>query len=407
MINIVNEADRCLQCRKPMCMEGCPVHTHIPEIIAMFKENRVMEAGKVLFENNPMSVVCAIVCNHEAQCTGHCVLGRKGNPVRFYEIEQYISDTYLDRMEIDHPEKKKQKAAVIGAGPAGMTTAIILAENGYQVTVFDGKEKIGGMLQYGIPEFRLPKTILDRYEKRLREMGIRIRPNTTLGGTLHIDDLFRDGYDSVFIGTGTWRPKKLGLKGESLPNVHFGISYLSSPQSYHLGETVAVIGMGNVAMDCARTAFRHGAKRVLLYARGKRIAASDDEVMYTKLDGAEFVFGKAIQEFTEEGPVFKTAVFDEEGNVTGYEQEEETVHADSTIIAISQGPKDKLLLTTAGLEANDRGLLIVDDNFMTTCKGVFAAGDVVHGSLTVVHAVDDAKKAAQAMIDYMEKKQSV
>lgn len=305
-------------------------------------------------------------------------------------------------MDIERAEKKDHRAAVIGAGPAGMTAAIILAKSGYQVTVFDGKEKIGGMLQYGIPEFRLPKTILDRYEKRLHDMGIRIRPNTTLGGTLHIDDLFRDGYSSVFIGTGTWRPKKLGLKGESLPNVHFGISYLSSPQSYHLGETVAVIGMGNVAMDCARTAFRNGARRVLLYARGKRIAASEDEVMYTKLDGAEFVFGKAIQGFTEEGPVFKTAVFDENDKVVGYEEGIETVHADSTIIAISQGPKDKLLLTTAGLEANDRGLLIVDENFMTTCEGVFAAGDVVHGSMTVVHAVDDAKKAAQAMMTYME-----
>ena len=232
-------------------------------------------------------------------------------------------------------------------------------------------------------------------------MGIKIRPNTGLGGALHIDDLFRDGYRSVFIGTGTWRPKTLGLKGESLANVHFGIAYLSNPSAYDLGENVAVIGLGNVAMDVARTAFRHGAIHVSLYGRTKAIAASEDEVVLTKLDGAEFVFGREIQRITEHGPVFKVAVFDENDQVIGYEEEEQ-VHADSTIIAISQGPKNKLILTTAHLEGNERGLLIVDENGMTTREGVFAAGDVVHGSMTVVHAVADAKVAAESMMRYME-----
>ena len=403
-LHMISEANRCLNCKKPQCMEACPVSTHIPEIIQLFRENRLLEAGEILFENNPMSVVCAMVCNHEGQCTGHCVLNKKGHPVHFYEIEQYISDYYLDRVKIPEKPKKKEKAAVIGSGPAGMTAAIKLAENGYTVTIFDDKDKIGGMLQYGIPEFRLPKTILERYKKKMLQMGIFIRPNTSLGGALHIDDLFRDGYSAVFIGTGTWRPKTLGLPGESLANVHFGISYLSNPSAYDLGETVAVIGMGNVAMDVARTAFRNGARRVMLFGRRKAIAASEDEVTFAKLDGAELIFGRIIQRINEDGPVFKVVEFDENGEMKGFLEEPEYVHADSTIIAVSQGPKDKLLLTTAGLAATSRGLIMVDKNGGTTREGVFAAGDVVHGSMTVVHAVADAKVAAEAMMRYMERK---
>ena len=401
-LKMLKQADRCLNCKKPQCKEACPVHTRIPEIIQLFKENRILEAGAILFDNNPMSAVCSVVCNHEAQCTGHCVLNKKGTPVRFYEIEHYISDTYLDRMKVKVPEPNGKKVAVIGSGPAGMTVAIKLAQQGYEVTIFDEKSKIGGMLQYGIPEFRLSKTVLDRYKKRLLEMGIRIRPNTGLGGALHIDDLLRDGYASIFIGTGTWRPKTLGLHGESLANVHFGISYLANPYAYDLGETVAIIGMGNVAMDVARTAFRHGAQHVSFYGRNKQIAATEEEVAFAKLDGAEFVFGRTIERINDDGPVFKVAIFDENDNIVGYKEELEQVHADSTIIAISQGPKNKLVLTTAGLEANEKGLLIVDENGMTTREGVFAAGDVVHGSMTVVHAVADAKVAAEAMIRYME-----
>lgn len=161
-LHIIDEANRCLNCKKPMCQQGCPVHTPIPHIIQMFKENRLMEAGEELFQNNPMSVICSIVCNHEQQCEGHCVLGRKGNPVHFSSIENYISDMYLDRMKQEPVEKKEQKAAVIGAGPAGMTVAIKLAQQGYGVTIFEWKDKIGGIMQYGIPEFRLPKSILDR-----------------------------------------------------------------------------------------------------------------------------------------------------------------------------------------------------------------------------------------------------
>ncbi len=405
-LHIVDEANRCLNCKRPMCQQGCPVHTPIPQVIQMFKENRVMEAGEMLFENNPMSVICSIVCNHEKQCAGSCVLGRKGNPVHFSSIETYISDTYLDRMEIKKPEKKSKKVAVIGAGPAGMTVAILLAKKGYPVTIFEWKDKIGGIVQYGIPEFRLPKQILERYRKQMIELGIQIRPNTTIGAVLKIDDLLRDGYASIFVGTGVWKARNLGIEGECLGNVHFGIDYLASPKAYDLGEKVAIIGMGNAAMDVARTALRNGAKQVTLYARGKRIAANSHEVSYAQLDGAEFVFGKEIKRITEKGPVFATSILDENNKVIGCEDDEEQVEADSTIISISQGPRRKLVRTTVGLEASDKGLLLVDENGMTTKEGVFAAGDVVHGSKTVVHAVQGAKLAAEGMIRYMEGEKS-
>ena len=401
---ITKEAQRCLQCKVPQCQKGCPVNTPIPQIIQMFKENRLMDAGEALFLNNPMSSVCAIVCNHEAQCTGHCVMGRKDSPILFYEIEKYISGTYLDRMKKVPERHSEHSVAVIGSGPAGITAAVILRHHGYDVTMFEEKSKIGGMLQYGIPDFRLSRSILDKYNDLLIQMGVRIRPNSVIGSALNIETLFLDGYEAVFVGTGVWRPKTLGIRGESLSNVHFGISYLSNPSAFHLGRTLSIIGVGNVAMDVARTALRHGVEEVRMYARSKRVSASSEEVEFAKLDGAEIVFGYAVDHITPEGPVFKIAIFDEEGQVAGYEDEMVMMPSDSTIIAASQGPKNKLLLTTEGLEGSDRGLLVVDEYMMTTVPGVFAGGDVVHGSKTVVDAVREAKIAAQGMINYIEKR---
>ena len=402
-LHIVNEANRCLNCKRPMCQEGCPVHTPIPEIINLFKENKLMEAGEILFKNNPLSVICSEVCNHEQQCAGHCIRGKKDSPVHFSSIENYISDMYLDRMPPFVPERKSdKKVAVIGAGPAGITVAVMLAFEGYHVTIFEWKSKIGGILQYGIPEFRLPKSILDRYEIMLERMGIQIRLNTTLGSVIMIDNLFRDGYSSVFIGTGAEKPRSLGIKGESFGNVHFALNYLANPKAHHLGNKVAVIGVGNAAMDVARTALRNGTKEVTMFANGNRIAASSSEVAYAKLDGAEILTCMQIQEITEKGPVFKKTILDENNNVVGYEDELIPFEADSTIISISQVPRGKLVRTTDGLDAGENGLLIVDENYMTTKPGVFAAGDVVTGAKTVVHAVEGAKKAAQAMINFME-----
>ncbi|MBQ3653404.1 MAG: FAD-dependent oxidoreductase [Synergistaceae bacterium] len=403
-LHIVTEAERCLNCKKPMCQEGCPVHTPIPEIIQLFKQHKLMEAGEKLFHNNPLSAVCAEVCNHAKQCAGHCIRGRKDSPVHFSSIEKYISEMYLDRMFVSVPvHRKNKKVAVIGSGPAGITVAVLMAREGYHVTIFEWKSKIGGVMQYGIPEFRLPKSLLDTYERRLTDMGIQIRLNATIGSILMIDDLFRDGYATIFVGTGAERPRTLGIKGESLGNVHFAMNYLTNPKAHHLGDKVAVIGVGNAAMDVARTALRNGSKDVKLYAMGKEIAASSSEVAYAELDGAEIVTGMQVQEITDEGPVFCKTIYGDNDEIIGHEDERIQVKADSTIIAISQVPRGKLVRTTSGLLAGENGLLIVDENYMTTKEGVFAAGDVVTGAKTVVHAVDGAKKAAAAMMAFMEK----
>lgn len=261
-LHVVNEARRCLNCKVPQCRKGCPINTPIPDMIQLFLQNQLEAAGEMLFLNNPLSIVCSLVCDHEKQCEGHCVLGRKGMPVHISSIENYISDAYLDRLSPVLPASSGKRAAIIGSGPAGITIAVLLAQKGHDVTIFESRERIGGVLRYGIPAFRLPKTILDRYKTQLLKMGIHIRPNTSIGGALTVDDLQRDGYQAIFIGTGVWRPKKLGIPGESLGHVHFAIDYLVDPDVYDLGEHLAVIGAGNSAMDVARTALRKGTKKV-------------------------------------------------------------------------------------------------------------------------------------------------
>ncbi len=401
-LHIIEEAHRCLGCKKPLCQKGCPVSTPIPEVIRLFNERRMNEAGELLFSNNPMSSVCSLVCNHAAQCEGNCILNRKGEaPVHFSAIESYLSDIYLDRVKFAPAPPSGKRVAVIGAGPAGITVALKLAEAGCEVTVFEMESSIGGVLEYGIPSFRLPRSYVDRFRKLLDAARVSVRPNTAVGESLHIGDLMRDGYDTVFIGTGAGRAKKLGTPGEARANVYFGVDYLKMPEACPVGERVAVIGAGNVAMDVARTVLRHGAREARIYARSRNISASMDEVEYTKLDGAEIVCGKLIQSIGEDGPLFKDALFDEEGKVAGYSDELVQELADTTIICVSQTPKNKLVLTTPGLKSDDRGLLIVDESCMTTVPGVFAAGDVVLGPLTVVHAVENAKRAASAMLDYM------
>ena len=245
-LHVMDEANHCLGCKVPRCQQGCPIHTNIPEVIRLLKANKLDEAGRMLFENNPLTTVCSLVCNHENQCEGHCVRGIKGAPVHFSVIENYISSTYASQMTQGPAPSNGKKAAIIGSGPAGLTIAVILARYGYDVTIFESHDKIGGVLRYGIPEFRLPKTVLDDFEYRhLRLKGIKVRPNTDVGKALKIEDLFRDGYKAIFIGTGVWRPNTLHIKGESLGNVHYAINYLQNPDVYHLGERAIVIGAGN------------------------------------------------------------------------------------------------------------------------------------------------------------------
>ena len=400
--HVINEAKRCLNCKKPMCRTGCPINTPIPQMIHEFLNGGITEAGKMVFENNPLSIICSLVCDHEAQCEGHCIRGIKESPVHISSIENYISSNYFDKMEIVRDPLKNKKAAVIGSGPAGITIATILAKRGYDVTVFESRENIGGVLRYGIPEFRLPKSILDNYRKKLYKLGVRFRPNTTIGGAISVDDLFRDGYLAVFIGTGVWRPNSLNIKGESLGNVHFAIDYLVNPDSYDLGEKVAIIGAGNSAMDVARTALRKGAREVTVYTHSEKVRASVREVEYAQIDGVNFEYCKSPVELTDKGPIFADIIINEDGEKMVQAGTEKLYPADTTFIAVSQGPKDKIVSTTQGIDVNQRGLITVDENGKTTRNGIFAAGDVVNGAKTVVEAVKFSKAVADEMDEYMQ-----
>ena len=401
--HVLDEATRCLNCKVPQCQKGCPIHTPIPQVIRLLLDGHLDDAGRMLFENNPLTTVCSLVCNHENQCEGHCVLGRKGAPVHFSTIENYISSTYSSKMVKGPAPSNGMRVAIIGSGPAGLTIAVILARKGYQVTIFEGKDKIGGVLRYGIPEFRLPKSILDDFEYRhLRLKDIKVRPNTTIGGAIGIDDLFRDGYKAIFIGTGVWQPNTLHIKGETLGHVHFGINYLNNPDSYHLGQRVIVIGAGNAAMDVARTALRKGVRHLQCFSRGEGVAASKHEFQYAVLEGVEFVYSKAPVEILDEGVVFADLVTAEDGSRQIVPGSEQLYPADSVIISISQGPRNRIVSTTKGIATTSRGLIEADGTGHTTRPGVFASGDVVNGARTVVEAVAHSKEVAEAMDQYMQ-----
>ena len=402
-LHVMDEANRCLQCKVPQCQKGCPIHTNIPEAIRLLKENKLDDAVRMLFENNPLTTVCSLVCNHEKQCEGHCVLGKKGAPVHFSTIENYISTTYANKMTQGPAPSNGMRVAIIGSGPAGITIAIILARYGYKVTIFEGKDKMGGVLRYGIPEFRLPKSILDDMQYRHLELkGIQFRPNTSIGTAIGIDDLFRDGYKAIFIGTGVWNPRSLHIKGETFGNVHFGINYLNNPDSYKLGERVIVIGAGNAAMDVARTAIRKGARYLTCFSLTKKIAASEYEFSYAQLEGVNFEYNKEPVEIKDDGVIFRDLMEDEEGNLTPVEGTEKLYPSDSVIISISQGPRNRIVSTTEGLKANKKGLLVADETGHTSRPGIFASGDVVNGARTVVEAVAHSKIVAESMHQYMQ-----
>ena len=401
-LHVIDEAKRCLNCKKPRCQEGCPIHTPIPVMIQMLLQGEMPEAAEMVFANNPLSVICSLVCDHEKQCEGHCVKGIKGEPVHISSIENYISDTCFDRMKLEQLPKNGKRIAVVGAGPAGITIAILMACRGYKVTIFEVKEKIGGIMRYGIPEFRLPKSILDRYYVKMKELGILFRPNFALGGSTGVEDLLRDGYHAVFIGTGTWRPYQLHIPGETFGNVHYGINYLNNPDVYDLGERVLVIGAGNAAMDVARTAIRKGSRHVTVYSITEIPAASPKEVEYAKLDGLEFEYPQTAIEIRDEGAIICDVEWTEDGKLVKKEETARLVPADSIIISISQGPQDRIVNRDKELQVDDRGLLKTDANGETTMPGIFASGDVVTGAKTVVEAVKYSKMIADAMDEYVK-----
>lgn len=397
MQHIISSAQTCLDCKKPKCVKGCPVNTPIPEMIKLFLSGDIKEAGQMVFENNPMSIVCSLVCPHEKHCEGHCVLNKKHTPVNVGGIENYISTYYMNYREFEKSEQKGRNIAIIGSGPAGISLAMMMALRGYDITMYEGNEKIGGVLRFGIPDFRLDKNILDLLEEKLKKIGVKIRKNIMIGQNITLSDLQRDGFDAIFIGTGVWKPKKLGIKGESLGNVHFAIDYLKTSKAYELGDKVVVVGAGNVAMDVARTVIRNGAREVqIMYRKGEEdMPAEKMEIDHAKVDGVKFNLYKSPLEFTNEGIKYEHTNPNEDYGF-GFET------ADSILVAISQTARDLIVKNNAGLSLNDRGLLESDDCGRTKRRGVFASGDVVTGARTVVEAVAFSKRVATAIEEYFE-----
>jgi glutamate synthase (NADPH/NADH) small chain len=400
--NVIAEAKRCLNCKKPLCRTGCPISTPIPDFISTFLNGDIDAAGKMLFDNNPLSVVCSIVCNHGNQCQGHCVRGLKGEPVEISTIENFISERYLDSLVLTKGEPNGIKVAVVGSGPAGITISIKMAQLGYDVTVFESKTDIGGVLRYGIPEFRLPKSIVDRYKKLMLRLGIKIKFNVTIGKAFGVEELFRDGFKAISIGTGVTWPIPLNIKGETLGHVHYGVHFLEKPEAYQLGKSMIVIGAGNVAMDVARTGLRMGVKDVKVVVRSDRYTASKEEKEYAEIEGAEFIFNKAPVEITDEGVYFADTTCDENHKVISTSEKTELMKADCVMICVSQRPSNMILTQTKGLEINERGLAKISENGETTREGVFASGDVVKGAKTVVEAVEQSKRVAYAMHEYLQ-----
>lgn len=396
MQHIINSAQTCLDCKKPKCQTGCPVSTPIAEMIRLFLNGKIKEAGEMVFNNNPLSIICSLVCPHEKHCEGHCVLNKKSIPVNVGGIENYISTYYMNYREFEKPTLNGRNLAIIGSGPAGISLAMMMALKGFNVTMYEGNNQIGGVLRFGIPDFRLDKTILDKIEQNLLKLGVKIRKNIMIGKNITLDDLQRDGFDAIFIGTGVWAPKKLGIKGESLGNVHFAIDYLKTPKAYDLGKKVIVVGAGNVAMDVARTAIRNGAREVqIMYRKSEEsMPAERIEIEHAKIDGVKFNLFKSPLEFTEEGIKFEYTNPDEQYGF-GFEP------ADTILVAISQTARDLIVKNNTGLSLGENGLLQSDVNGVTTRRGVFASGDVVTGARTVVEAVAFSKRVAVSIEEYI------
>lgn len=401
----MNEAQRCIHCKNPACVSGCPVGIPIPDFLAKVAEGDIAAAYEILSNANALPAISGRVCPQENQCEGKCVRGVKGEPVAIGRVERFVADWAAQQgiANVATAPKNGHKTAVIGSGPAGLTCAGELARMGYDVTVFEAFHTAGGVLTYGIPEFRLPKTVLDDFEYRhLRLKGIKVRPNTDVGKALKIEDLFRDGYKAIFIGTGVWRPNTLHIKGESLGNVHYAINYLQNPDVYHLGNRVIVIGAGNAAMDVARTAIRHGTRHLECFSLSSHITASEYEASYAKLEGVNFIFNKKPLEITDKGVVFINLNEAEDGTLTEIPGTEKLYPADSVIVSISQGPCTTITDSTKDLKTTPRGLFETDEVGRTSIPGIFASGDAVKGARTVVEAVAYSKNVAEAMHEYMQ-----
>ncbi|HEY3272623.1 MAG TPA: NADPH-dependent glutamate synthase [Methanocella sp.] len=420
------EAKRCLKCKTPMCIEGCPVGIDIPKFVIEIAEGKPQDAAATIKDKNSLPAICGRVCPQETQCEKLCILGMKWKPLAIGRLERYAADIQaIEKAEIQPPNG--HKVAVIGSGPAGLTAAGELAKMGYKVVVFEALHLPGGVLAYGIPEFRLPKDIVAEEVEYVKSLGVEIRLNQIVGRTVTIDDLLKE-YDAVFIGSGAGLPSFLGIPGENLCGVYSANEYLTRVnlmKAYHpdydtpikKGRTVAVVGGGNVAMDAARTARRLGAHVYLIYRRGEaEMPARREETEHAREEGIEFRL------LTNP----KRIVGDEQGWVRGIEcvrmelsepdesgrakpvpvkGSEMIIDADTVIVAIGNSPNPLLAKMTPGLKLNEHGALAVDGyTFMTSREGVFAGGDAVSGSATVISAMGQAKEAVKAIDEYVKGK---
>lgn len=427
----VDEANRCLGCNHKPCVGGCPVNVQIPDFIALIREGKFLEANDKIKETSSLPAVCGRVCPQESQCESKCVRGIKGEPVAIGRLERFAADYAMAHPTGDPivvPESNGHKVAVVGAGPAGLTCAGDLANLGYDVTVFEVLHTAGGVLMYGIPEFRLPKAIVQKEIDTLKAKGVKFILNFVVGRTETIDDLFDDGFEAIFVGSGAGLPNFLKVPGEGLNGVYSANEYLTrvnlmkaykenSPTPILHAKRVAVFGGGNVAMDGARCAMRMGADKVyIVYRRTENeLPARKEEVHHAKEEGIEFKMLAAPLEI----------LGDENFNVKGVrcqnmelgepdasgrrrpvpiEGSEFILDVDAVIVAIGTSPNPLIRTTTPGLDTNRKGCIVADDSGKTSKDGVYAGGDTVTGAATVILAMGAGKKAAAAIDEYIKSK---
>jgi len=424
------EAQRCLQCRKPKCMDGCPVQVDIPAFLKLVAAGQFAQAARQIKASNCLPAVCGRVCPQESQCEGQCVLGKRGTPVAIGALERFAADYERENDLVELPEPAPptvKRVAVIGAGPAGLTVAGDLIRLGHDVTVFEAFHQAGGVLVYGIPEFRLPKDIVQAEVDYLRRLGVKLELNQVVGKSVTIDELLdEEGFDAAFVGVGAGLPQAMNIPGENLGGVYFANEYLTRVnlmKAYDFpnhdtpvarGLRVCVVGGGNVAMDAARTARRLGAQAVcVLYRRSRdELPARAEEVHHAEQEGIEFRFLCAPLEFAGDGTGMVRQVRCQEMELGAPDQSgrrrpvpkpgsETLLDANLVIVAIGSGANPVLTRQTAGLNLNRRGYIVADKAGATSRKGVWAGGDIVTGSATVILAMGAGKTAAKAIHHYL------
>jgi glutamate synthase (NADPH) small chain len=426
----INEAQRCLNCKNKPCVSGCPVNVRIPEFIAKVAEGDFAGAYEVITSTNSLPAICGRVCPQESQCEGKCVRGIKGEPVGVGRLERFVADWHREHIGNDKVEKipsNGKKAAIVGAGPAGLTAAGDLVNKGYEVTVFESLHKEGGVLVYGIPEFRLPKDIVAYEIDTLRKKGVTFYHNVVVGRSLDVQDLFDEGYDTVFVGTGAGLPKFMNIEGENLVGVYSANEYLTrinlmkgyldeydTPIKKH--KQVAVVGGGNVAMDAARCAKRMGADVHVIYRRGREeMPARAEEIEHAEEEGIQFhLLNNPIRILGDENnyvskiECIKMELGEPDASgrrrPVAVEGSEFTIDVDGVIMALGTSLNKLIVDTTENLDANERGGIKIDEETgACTREGVFAGGDAVTGAATVIRAMGAGKLAAAHMDEYMQK----